>query len=277
MKNDEAKIELIDKLLINEKKSKTWTIISVSLFCLLGLLIIVFAVWLNNYNKEKNAILEANEKIIMEKQDSLNNVNQKLNEKEIILSRNQENYIALQKKYDTLAILFNRSQEGILNNDTSSAYTWITNLTRETFSKENLAVSNDIKKSVAGRIDEKIQERPVMYTLYLQYMPEYESLLKKVNIQLKNLSNIVRQKVNVYAPEMIRKISFNNSVRYFYPEDKEIAQKIADYLNSQNENLKHKFFILPIDLKPPVHQIEIWIGESRPKELNVSRDLRIKG
>ena len=54
MESTTSNVELIDKFIENEHKSKRWTMLSVSLFTLLALLVLVLAYYLNTTQQQLN-------------------------------------------------------------------------------------------------------------------------------------------------------------------------------------------------------------------------------
>jgi len=67
MEDSTKNIEMIDRFMANEKKSKLWTTINIGIFCLLGMSIFFLAYELNKSNEKYKLINEQLKKT----QDSL--------------------------------------------------------------------------------------------------------------------------------------------------------------------------------------------------------------
>ncbi|MBW4362052.1 hypothetical protein [Flavobacterium taihuense] len=89
------------------------------------------------------------------------------------------------------------------------------------------------------------------YTLYIQYMDGY---LK----QSHQLKEVFSEKKYTIAKEQNMKIIFKSSVRYFYPNDKEKAIKVAEIAE---QTIGMKFKVQYMNLISPKNQLEIWVGK----------------
>jgi hypothetical protein len=89
------------------------------------------------------------------------------------------------------------------------------------------------------------------YTLYIQYM---DGSLK----QSQQLKEVFLEKKYAIAKEQNMKITFKSSVRYFYPNDKEKAIKVAEIAE---QTIGMKFKVQYMNLISPKNQLEIWVGK----------------
>jgi hypothetical protein len=236
MEDATKKIELLDKFMANEKKSRLWTTINIGIFCLLGLSIFFLAYQLNKSNAKYKVINEQLKKT----QDSLavalaqlDNYNGSLRQDSISLTKRVGNYDSLKSVLDTVVMLFKN---------------------------QSLPVSDNIKKVVA--VEAPARPRDPVYTIYLQCMPGFEKLMPPM------IKDLREKKYRVPKWETVQEISFNPVIKYFYDQDLAEAKKIAALVNSSDNFFrKNPLQIQKLNLKSPLHQIEIWVGEYQRKDL----------
>jgi hypothetical protein len=262
MENTVKNIELIDKFVENERKSKMWTVASVFIFCLLGGLVFLLAYKLNKSNakyKEQNVELLETQKKLDSALDELAGKNQSLRADslslsgQVVMSGNRAD--SLKKIYDTVSLLFNTQ---FYSNDgpESDPKARLDELGKKTFSDGNVVLSDNLKKIIQDRSLWQINERPV-YTISIKSMPENQKIAEQ-------MAEIFKEKKYDISPvEIIQKFSFNPLIKYFNDDDLEMAQKIASQINNSNNEFfkKNPVTIQKINVKTTLHQIEIWIGQ----------------
>src|SRR5688572_10846338 len=95
--------DLLQKFIDNEKKSKTWTFISVLIFVILGGIIIYQA----SRIKQNEKRLEDNEKLLYLALGQADSLNDALEEQETSLKNASEYAVSLKKQYDSLLAKIN--------------------------------------------------------------------------------------------------------------------------------------------------------------------------
>jgi len=236
MEDATKKIELLDRFMANEKKSRLWTTINIGIFCLLGLSIFLLAYELNKSNGKYKIINEQLEKT----QDSLavalgqlDRYNGSLRQDSISLTKRVGNYDSLKNVLDTVVMLFKN---------------------------QSLPVSANIKNMIA--VERPPRPRDPVYTVFVQCMPGFEKLMPPMVKDLKE------KKYRVPKWEIVKEITFNPSIKYFYEEDHAEAKKIATYINHSDPFFHdNPVQLQKLNLKSPLHQIEIWVGEYQRKDL----------
>jgi len=234
------KIELLDRFMANEKKSKLWTTINIGIFCLLGLSIFFLAYKLNQSNAKYKIINEQLEKT----QDSLavalgklDSYNGSLRQDSISLTKTvtktEGNYDSLKRVLDTVLM--------VLKN-------------------KDLPVSSNIKSVITN--ERPPEHRDPVYTVFMQCMPGFERLMPSL------VKDLRAKKYKVPKWEIVEKITFDPAIKYFYEEDADEAKKISALINSSDEFFqKNPVKVQRVNLKAPKRQIEIWVGEYQRKDL----------
>lgn len=265
MEKNIDKIDMLDRFVENERRSKMWTIISVVIFCLLGLLVFFLAYELNKSNAkyaEQNEKLKATQKELDAALEKLAQRNESLQGDSVSLTNKIGNFDSLKKAYDTLALLFNKSQSNFIDSGAAVADSRIKELYERTFSNHRVVASDNLKKSILKPDRPHTEENPV-YTIYMQCMPGYEKLTESL------VSRLKQKKYIVPGIETIQKFSFNPIVKYFYNEDKNEADRIASLINESDDYFKkNPVKIQQLNVKSPSHQIEVWIGQYQAKDFN---------
>ncbi len=236
MEDATKNIELLDKFMANEKKSRLWTTINIGIFCLLGLSIFFLAYQLNKSNAKYKVINEQLKKT----QDSLavalaqlDNYNGSLRQDSISLTKRVGNYDSLKSVLDTVVMLFKN---------------------------QSLQVSDNIKNVVA--VEVPARPRDPVYTIYVQCMPGFEKLMPPMVKDLRG------KKYRVPKWETVQELSFNPVIKYFYEQDLAEAKKIAAFVNNSDDFFRQNPVKLQkLNLKSPLHQIEIWVGAYQRKDL----------
>ena len=268
MENENKNIDLIDKFIENERKSKWWTIISVSLFLLMAALVLFFTRKLSA-TKEKLTVsqqklfdaldsLNMLKESIQQAKDSVDQINFSL---EVSSDENTSMIDSLEKINDTLTVLLNTTQKMFLTQNTVAAGKKIDTLFQKAFPGKDKNAPDRIKESILKSDKIKIITPPAP-VIYIQYMPDYKELCSKIRVQL-----LKDKTLKVESPEQISKTTFDPTVKYFHEEDRATAEKITKELNQFfKSELKKPFISQKIGLKSEHHQLEIWIGEYKKQQ-----------
>ena len=264
MEDSTKNIELIDRFMANEKKSKLWTTINIGIFCLLGMSIFFLAYELNKSNEKYKLINEQLEKT----QDSLatalaklDSYNGSLKQDSISLSKRVGNFDSLKNVLDTVVDLFKQSQAKIIDSGKMQTNARIDDIAQKAYEKKNIAVSDDIKQIIFDKDQQTAGGTPV-YTLYLQCMPGFEELMPALAKDLR------ARKYKIPKWEVIKGVTFNPVIKYFDKSDQEEAKRLAAFINQSNDFFRKKpVQIQKLNLKSPQHQIEVWVGEYRQNDL----------
>ncbi len=248
MATDTKNVDLLQRFIENEKKAKTWTLMSVTLFCLLAFGVIYLAWKLKSaettISSQEKKIVELNTSltIALAKADSANDVlasrNMKLETKDV-------NYDSLQNITNSLLISLSEIKkenptEKVINSDNTVI---------------DKATQEKIEKLIVPANIEKIQEKETKYTVYIQYADGYEE-------QATKLRNWWQKEYICPKPEFIPNRSFNASVNYFYETDSTEARKLAKLVEQKiGLPVKVSYF----KMKAPKMQLELWLGKYQAK------------
>ncbi len=265
MQTTDETIDIIDKLIINKRKSRTWTIISVLLFLLMATFVLIFSKKLadtkGKLSISENKLIEATHRLQF-MNDSIQRAKDSLMEINYSLAKLNENFDSLKNVNDTLTVLLNKSQQSYINISTREASTKINDLFKKAYPQQKNNVSETVKESIINT-KEITNPAATLPVVYIQFMPDYK------DITYKAISLLKAQKTDVQKPELITSTSFNPVVKYFNKEDRAEAQRIADILNKHfSGKLKQQFIAQNVSLKAPLHQIEVWIGDYRASKIS---------
>jgi hypothetical protein len=248
MASDNKNIDLLQKFIDNERKAKTWTLMSVTLFCLLAFGVVYLAWKL----KTAQTTISAQEKKIQQLNEALTVAlkssefeNDSLSVRNIKLETNNNNYDSLQNITNSLLIsLAEIKKENPNENVIIPKNTVLDKPTQE-----------KIEKLIVPANIEKIQENENKYTVYIQFADGYEE-------QATKLRNWWQKEYICPKPEPIPNKSFNTSVNYFYAEDEAEARKLAKLVEQKMDMpVKVSFF----KMKAPKKQLELWLGKYQAK------------
>jgi hypothetical protein len=269
------KVSMLDKFIENERKSRQRTLVIVVIMIVLCVLVFWLSFQLNSNNaKYKTQNVELLKmQVSLEKEQLLKD---SLISRLVMDSTSLEgfniNLDSVKSANETIKVLFNRTLATFTDNKPEVASERMREICRNYFPKNPAGYSESLIKSVLISTNSQQEANPDI-SINLLYMPEYKVLKDSVNEQLKKLDKIAGVKIFVLSPILITEINFNNSVRYFDSTDKKNAIEITRYLNKQNSNKIEKQFVARlVAFKAPLHKIEIWIGENKPKELNIFFD-----
>jgi len=267
MEDDIKKIEIIDQLLVNEKRSRLWTTLIILIFCLLGFLVYMFAWNLNSRNAkavkvQKDSIenLETQKDSLKTQKDSLEMQKDDLVAQTYSLTKRAENYDSIKNVLDTVIVLFKASQANMMDSGWVVANYQIDRISERAYSSRNVVLSDNIKKEILTKVP--VRATAVVYTVFMQCMPAYEKLMTDIRDQLKRLE------FEVPKWEVISSVTFNSVVRYYHDEDKIEAEKVADLVNKSNAMFsQNPVRVQKVDLKSPLHQIDVWVGKYQPSQI----------
>ena len=230
MESKTSNVELIDKFIENEHKSKRFTILSVGLFMLMALLVLFFAFKLNSTNK-RLGLTEAQLKIA---NDSLFAMNNQLmadtSSKDRTSREYAHQYDSLKEAFEMLAQLFNKSQADQFNNDTAAAKEQLNKISNELFNTRSKK-SVDLIKDVVLRPQDlkKVNNDPLVF---IQYMPDFVNKVGRL------VEVLQKYGFKVQPQQQITDFTFNPEVKYFYPEDEDKAKEILKLVNNSNPFFK---------------------------------------
>lgn len=270
MENTAKNIELIDKFIENQRKSKMWAIISVSLFLVMAAFVFFFSIQLsetkNKLTVSEQKLFDANERLSF-LNDSIQKVKDSVMQVNYSLEKNTDKIDSLKSVNDTLTILLNTTQQEYIKTNSATATEKINKIYQDAFPGMEQKVSDNIKEAIKNTNEIK-KDAAATRVIFIQYMPRYKDLCIKIKNQL-----LKNQKIKIESPEPIWKTTFNPTIRYFHDEDKETAEDIARVLNkSYASELKQPFIIQKIALKAPLYQLEIWIGLYEQNKLYQQKD-----
>ena len=254
MESKTSNVELIDKFIENEHKSKRFTILSVGLFMLMALLVLFFAFKLNSTNK-RLGVTEAQLKIA---NDSLFAMNNQLmadtSSKDRTSREYAHQYDSLKEAFEMLAQLFNKSQADQFNNDTAAAKEQLNKISNELFNTRSKKSVELIKDVVLRPQDlKKVNTDPLVF---IQYMPDFVNKVGRLVPVLQKYG------FKVQPQQQINDFTFNPEVKYFYPEDEDKAKEILKLVNNSNPFFQdHPAVLTLLKTKAPYHQVEVWIGQ----------------
>lgn len=242
MEDATKNIELLDKFMANERKSKLWTTINIGIFCLLGLSIFFLAYELNKSNAKYKVVNEQLKKT----QDSLkialgqlDNYNVSLKQDSISLTNRVGNYDSLKNLLDTVLVLLKAARTG---------------------GQSNLPISENIKNVIT--VERPPAGKDPVYTVFLQCMPGFEKLMPAM------IKDLKERKYKVPRWEVVEKITFDPVIKYFYQDDADEAKEVAALINKSDPYFqKNPVKVQKLNLKSPQRQIEVWIGEYRRKDI----------
>jgi hypothetical protein len=277
MEDTGKNLELIDKFIANEHKSKTWAIISVSLFLVMAALVLVFSKRLSE-TKNKLTVSEDSLRTVNARLSFLNDSIQKVKDSvdliniglELNTGKNAFKIDSLEGVNDTLTVLLNTTQQEVIQNNSPEVATRkINDLFQQAFPGPNTNPSDKITQSIIKT--NVIEQKTVPLSISVLYMTKYTDLGNKINKLLD------RKNFKVERMEPVSGTTFNPAVKYFREEDKRIADRIAGILNEPYASeLKQPFISQFIKLKSPARQVEIWIGQyEKPKYLEVQRKIHL--
>jgi hypothetical protein len=207
--------DLLARFIRNEKKAKTWTLLSVGIFLLLAFGILYLMTELKKAKDETEKAREDTARALA-RADSINN--------------------ALE--------MFKTSQE---------------NVVKSVAAPEKIPTIRPTLVPSTGPVETRPNQTPrSQVTVYVQYKNEYYD-------QCNQLVNALKQeKFNVPGKELIAKINFKSSIKYFNDEDKMWADSVAlIFNNTLRRSGKARVPVVRNNIKAPRGQLEVWMGDYR--------------
>lgn len=252
--------ELIDSYIANHNKAKKWTFLWVLVFCLLAAALLIL--FINNKRlAEENAFLKARQAI-----QSADSAKQAVEES----LKNTTRTVEMLQREDTLNTLeierlslSNRKLIGIQQNQpVHHIDDSLKKIQAKVIATKKYIAAKPVPES-AGALPAAPVDKANASTraiVYIQYMPGFSSQKDKVSTALKGYK--------VQAPELIERITFNSTIKYFNEGDEKTAREIAQIVsNAINSPVQAKF----IKLKVPAGQIEVWLGQYKTADLSEIR------
>lgn len=249
MKNN---IDIVDKLIENEKKQKLVTTITAILFSLFAIIIISLGISLHKQNKtiasnydkisllndslkKQTAMLDASRK-------ELKIANSLLEQNTTTLRRTASDYEKRNKDVEiALSNIVKQAPKPINNHNSNENGV---GSAPGSMTMNNKSETKEIYKILKKNNPDKI-------TIYIQY----KDGLFEQSSQLKKL--FTAENYIVPKEQFMKKLNFASSVRYFYETDKALAEKIAQ---QSEKEVGIKFKTQFIKLNSPKNQLEIWVG-----------------
>jgi hypothetical protein len=249
METSNSNVELIDKFIDNERKSKAWTAFTVILFSLMACMVLFFAVKLRSTNKQLDITKDSLE-LAYDKQDSLISMLQVQTHSS---DRNADNcsvmYDSLKRDYDAMAQLFNKTQDQLYKNNTAQATEGLRKISQD------LKIDSKVTEQVAKVVVEpKLTTRSGDFLVFMQCMPGYEAKTDKI-------SQLLKRTYKVQPKQVIKDFAFDPGVKYYRDDDANDAAKISAAINASDPFFKdHPVTAKRLTLKTSYHQVEVWIG-----------------
>lgn len=247
MESKSSNIEIIDKFIENEHKSRLWTILSVSLFLLMAVLVLFLTRRLNKTASDRDKAYT--------QVDSLNSV---LKANDTLLKKYNAEWErkcdSLQKALQLTTELFNKSQTQIYQDDTVAARANLVNITNQLFPHKDSKEMELIRNAVIQ--PQLLQKQKGDFLLFVQFMPEYGDQAAKT------ISLFKSKGYRLQPSQPIKNLSFNSVVKYFSDDDKADALKILSLVNNSDPFFSsHPATLEKLDIKSPYHQVEVWVGK----------------
>src|SRR5688572_7149456 len=188
MENSKKNLEMIDRFIDNERKSKIWTTVNILIFCLLGLAVFWLAFELNQSNskyKTQNVELKKAKDDLAAALKRLDAYNESLKEDSLTLSNNFGNYDSLKKVLDTVLLLFNESQSKLNDMSSVAVNNRLDQYSQSVF-KEDVKLSQNIRNKITVPSQPTSGTVRPSYKVYIHFMPGFERISGTATKTLKN-------------------------------------------------------------------------------------------
>lgn len=273
MENATNNIELIDKFIENQRRSKLWTIISVGIFVVMAIFILFYSKKLAetknklSVSEEKlraaNIDLEAKNKTL----DSVNALLAQLSDSVITentgltlsLDQHKAESDSIKNLKDTITVLLNKSlQQPIdLGLETTDK---INELYKKAFPGITKAPSRNILEQIK-KTDVIHEPQQLPATVAVRYMPDYAGVAEDIYQHYSNRNAAVEKPVEVKGG------NFSPVVKYFSDGDKAMAERLVKKLNAEyGQKFSKEFEVQRVDLKNTSRYLEIWLGKYTIRE-----------
>lgn len=267
MENATKNIELIDKFIENQRRSKLWTIISVAIFVVMAVFILFYSKKLAETKgkltvseqklKEANELLEAKNKTL----DSVNALLAQMNDSVITentglalsLGQNKVLTDSLSNLKDTITVLLNKSLQQIPDQGQEPSDKIIELYLKAFPGKSRESLHNILKQVENTKVINDPRLKPALVAV--RFTPEYVAAADEI---YQSYSNRI---YTIDKPVEVKGGNFYPVVKYFSDEDKGRAEKLAKRLNEQfGDKFGKQFEIQRVDLKNTSQYLEIWLG-----------------
>ena len=248
MSSEIKNVDLLQKFIDNEKKAKTWTLMSVTLFCLLAFGVIYFAWKL----KTAETTISAQEKQIQKLNEELTIALASADSSNDVLASENKNLENRNDNYDSLQNITNSLLKNLAELKKSNPAENVVSQNTAVIDKPTQA---KIEKLILPANIEKIQEKESKYTVYIQFADGYKE-------QAIRLQRWWQNEYICPQPELITNRSFAATINYFYPEDEAEARRIARFTEGR---IGLPVKVTTLKMKAPKKQLELWIGKYQPK------------
>lgn len=248
MDKEYANYDLLDRMIANEKKAKSWTVFWISLLCILGGLVIWMAIRMNRQNKELNdkfEIIQAQNETLRSQRDTISDKNALIKSLEEDCNRDKTRMSDSFKVAVTAALTSIAKAE-----ETNTTTNQQTDQSALATAKENTIKRLDAKIIEINRVFQKDKLR-----IFIQYNNSAD--LGKIN----NLINYFKagEDYVVPPPEMVQS-KFTYLMKCYNYENAAQEQKVLDaiakFLSVKTDNIR-----VTHETRAGMHPtIEVWVG-----------------
>lgn len=248
MAQDYSNYDMLDKLLSNERKAKSWTICWITLLCLLSGLVIWMAVHMNQQNRrlqEQYDIIKAQNEKLENQRDTISDKNALIKSMEEDCNRDKTRMTDSFKTAATAALASIVKTEQSHPPVSGQRDTGAIKRAQETTIR-NL----DVKLAQISKAFQKDKPR-----LFIQYNNQNDlAKINKLMLQLKTEDNFVvppPELIQTRFPYLVKCYNFNDAV-----QEKHITELLARFLDIPPGTFK-----ISHDTRAGMHaSIELWIG-----------------
>lgn len=268
MENTGNNIDYLDKLIDNQRKSKWWTIISVTIFIVLAGIVLLYSRQLaktkvklsrseaelqlayDSLQRQKD-IVDSFYALLALRNDSVEIVNTTL---AYSLDKTIATADSLGSQKDTITRLLNTTLQQYIY-DTSLANEKIRELYNQAFPENRNGPSLNIKEQIMSTKQLGHQE-PAKDHLIVRYTEPYQGIAKDLAVKLQG------RDYHIEDLSQVKGGNFNPVVKYFNTRDKAGAERIVTKLNNlYRDKLERPFESQLVELKTQARHFEIWIGK----------------
>lgn len=244
MENNYSNYDMLDKLIANNKKAKSWTAFWVIILCLMSAAILWMAYTVSEKNKminEQGQVIRSNQEILEMKSSIIDSLTENCNVAKTEIIKDYDSVIVETQK--ALAIVNKETQPG--NNIQISAVQ----------QRQLSAANSSIKRIKSNLNTTKLEINKSNTRLFVQYN-------NKKNVPgIERMVSILKSKNNyVTAPSEFIDKTFSTVIKFYNYKNKDeeilIQELIAKLFSVSPKNIQVKYEENP-KIKPTV---EIWLG-----------------
>lgn len=283
MENTTKNIELIDKIIGNQRKARMWTLISVGLFVVMAVIVLIYSKQLaetkgkltlseaqlkeaNDSLNTLNVYLDSVNKLLAQRSDSVETINTGL---ALNLDQNKAAADSVKNLKDTLTVLLNTTLQQFVNNN-EQATERINELYQQAFpgssKRPSYAITQQIIKT--NEIRENLHQTPV---IGIRYTEQFKDVAFDIAKRFESRDG------KTEAPVPIKGGNFNPVVKYFSDKDKNMAENMVKRLNElYKEKLGNPFEAQFVNITAEPRHFEIWLGKYIKREYYNIKAMNIK-